>query len=97
MHGVECTSGSNTPSLNVYDNLPALTTFASTTPTDELTRYLRDDIENINIGDALQWWADKEHLYPRLSRMALDYLSIPGKPSVAVTLILYLPIDSHVG
>jgi hypothetical protein len=24
------------------------------------------------------WWFEKRYLYPQLSRMALDYLSIPG-------------------
>jgi hypothetical protein len=81
---VERTSSSKTASLNVYDNLPSLTTFKNTAPTDELERYLREDIENIRIEDALKWWAGKQHVYPRLSRMAMDYLSIPGKSLVAV-------------
>jgi hypothetical protein len=86
----EWSSGPNTASLNVYNHLPSLTTFESATPTDELTRYLHNDIENINIGDALQWWAGKERLYPRLSRMAMDYLSIPGKSPLLIVFIIVL-------
>ena len=25
------------------------------------------------------WWYEHKHIYPHLSRMAMDYLSIPGK------------------
>jgi hypothetical protein len=46
---------------------------------DEITHYLKEDIENIKISKGLQWWAGKRQTYPRLSRMALNYLSIPGK------------------
>jgi hypothetical protein len=27
----------------------------------------------------LKWWVDNQYVYPNLYRMALDYLSIPGK------------------
>jgi hAT family C-terminal dimerisation region len=30
------------------------------------------------VTDGLQWWSERKDLYPCLSRMALDYLSIPG-------------------
>ena len=30
------------------------------------------------------WWYERKHIYPRLSRMAMDYLSIPGKHSLFV-------------
>jgi hypothetical protein len=43
---------------------------------DELSLYLNTDVENIQ--DVLQWWYEKRKTYPRLYRMALDYLSIPG-------------------
>jgi hypothetical protein len=68
-------------SLNVFDSLPSLSTFKVKWPADELTRYLNEDIENINIGDGIKWWQGKRQSYPRLSQMALDYLSIPGKCS----------------
>lgn len=31
------------------------------------------------VHDALLWWVEKRVEFPRLSRMALNYLSIPGK------------------
>lgn len=43
---------------------------------DELDRYLSTDPEHVS--DALAWWYEHKHVYPRLHRMALDYLSIPG-------------------
>lgn len=45
---------------------------------DELTRYLSTDPERVK--DALEWWNDRRASFPNLSRMALDYLSIPGAP-----------------
>lgn len=44
----------------------------------ELVEYLQLSMENV--GDPLKWWVVKQGLYPNLYRMALDYLSIPGKP-----------------
>ncbi|EIW58934.1 HAT dimerization, partial [Trametes versicolor FP-101664 SS1] len=43
---------------------------------DELTRYLSTDPERVK--DALEWWNDRRASFPNLSRMALDYLSIPA-------------------
>ena len=42
----------------------------------ELNEYLRQPVESVR--DPLKWWMHKRALYPNLSRMALDYLSIPG-------------------
>lgn len=42
----------------------------------EIDDYLRLPIENVS--NPLKWWVDKQCVYPRLSRMALDYLSVPG-------------------
>ena len=42
---------------------------------DELQRYLAADVEDVK--DGLMWWYDKRATFPRLSRMARDYLSIP--------------------
>ena len=47
---------------------------------DELTQYLKCPVENIK--DAFAWWVKNRAVYPRLSRMALDYLSIPGMFSI---------------
>ncbi|TFK78514.1 hATC-domain-containing protein, partial [Polyporus arcularius HHB13444] len=43
---------------------------------DELARYLSTDPEPTT--DPLMWWAARRAMYPCLSRMALDYLSIPA-------------------
>jgi hypothetical protein len=43
---------------------------------DELTRYLSAPVERTR--DPLLWWVEKQALYPCLSRMARDYLCIPG-------------------
>ena len=44
---------------------------------DELARYLSTDPEQVK--DVLLWWHKHKSMYPHLSRMALDYLTIPGK------------------
>ena len=43
---------------------------------NELDEYLRQPVESVR--EPLKWWTHKRALYPNLSRMALDYLSIPG-------------------
>jgi hypothetical protein len=45
--------------------------------TSELNEYLCKPVENVK--DPLKWWIANRHVYPKLHRMALDYLSIPGK------------------
>ena len=47
-----------------------------TASVDELDAYLQKPMERIK--DPLQWWVNNKSSYPSLSRMALDYLSIPG-------------------
>ena len=47
--------------------------------TSELREYLRKPVEYVK--DPLKWWVARRHTYPNLYRMALDYLSIPGKQS----------------
>ena len=44
--------------------------------TDELDEYLSQAIEKVR--DPIVWWWDHQKVYPQLSAMALDYLSIPG-------------------
>lgn len=46
----------------------------------EIQEYLNHPVENVK--DPLKWWVDNQHVYPNLHRMALDYLSIPGKCSI---------------
>ena len=60
---------------NMFDSLLAI---APTSPQelDELQRYLALDVEDVK--DGLKWWYDRRRTFPRLSRMARDYLSIPG-------------------
>jgi hypothetical protein len=43
---------------------------------DELKQYLSSDIEPVN--NPIEWWNSKARTFPRLSRMAIDYLTIPG-------------------
>jgi hypothetical protein len=63
------------PSKNIFDNLPSLTTHQVSELYDELERYLGTDPEDVQ--DVLLWWYEHKHIYPRLYRMALNYLSIP--------------------
>ena len=61
---------------NIFDSLPVICAPKVTDLRDELDSYLSTDPEHT--ADALLWWAERKHVYPSLSRMALDYLSIPG-------------------
>jgi hypothetical protein len=70
-------------STNIFDDLPALRPSTKATHRDELEKYLSTERE-LNIQDGLMWWYERKDLYPRLSRMAMDYLSIPGKHSLFV-------------
>ena len=63
-------------STNIFDNLPDLAPTPSSA-NDELDRYLAADVENIK--DGLVWWNERSKTFPCLSRMACDYLLIPGK------------------
>jgi hypothetical protein len=60
----------------MFDALPSLAAPTATDLRDELDRFLSTDPEYVQ--DVLMWWFEKQDRYPRLSRMALDYLSIPG-------------------
>ena len=64
-------------SKNVFDNLPSLSAPTHAELRDEYERYLSTDPEMVD--DVLLWWSERRAMYPRLSRMALDYLTIPGK------------------
>ncbi|KAL4264910.1 Vacuolar processing and transposase activity regulator [Pleurotus pulmonarius] len=66
---------------NIFDSLPALAAPITRELCDELERYLSTDLEiTTNI---IQWWVEHRAMYARLSRMAIDYLTIPAT-SVAV-------------
>ena len=62
---------------NIFDELPALSAPAKADLRDKLDRYLSTDPEHVT--DPIAWWYKKRSAYPRLHRMALDYLTIPGK------------------
>ena len=62
---------------NIFDSLPALATPQLEELQNELTRYLNIDPEQVQ--DVLLWWTKRKATYPHLSRMALDYLTIPGE------------------
>ena len=74
-HGI-LQKNNHAPSDNIFDALPALST-NSKSLLDELTQFLTSPTERTH--DPLRWWAEREAIYPRLSRMARDYLSVPGK------------------
>jgi hypothetical protein len=61
---------------NIFDNLPALAAPKAADLLDELDRYLVTDPEQTE--DALAWWNERRHSFPALSRMALNYLTIPS-------------------
>ena len=63
-------------STNVFDNLPALAPPKLEELRDELARFLSTDVETVD--DVLAWWYERRSTFPHLSRMALDYLTIPG-------------------
>ncbi|GLB45148.1 putative hAT family C-terminal dimerisation region [Lyophyllum shimeji] len=62
--------------VNIFDTLPAFAASRSQVHVDELADYLNTPIEQVK--DVLKWWASKRGIWPNLSRMALDYLSIPA-------------------
>jgi hypothetical protein len=64
---------------NIFDNLLSLAKPQTSHFRDELAVYLLAPIEEAD--DPILWWSEHRAIYPRLSRMALDYLTIPGKPS----------------
>ena len=46
----------------------------------KLDHYLSIDTEIVD--NVLLWWWEQKSVYPCLSQMALDYLSIPGRSIV---------------
>ena len=70
---IQCSSSTN----NIFDDLPALSAPLKSDLCDELDCYLSTDLEHVT--DPIAWWYKKRSVYPRLYRMALDYLTIPGE------------------
>jgi|SRR5882762_9773662 len=62
--------------LNVFDTLPSLAAPKHAELRDKLDRFLSTDPEQVD--DVLAWWFEHCAMFPHLSRMALDYLTIPG-------------------
>jgi hypothetical protein len=56
---------------------------ASAPPANEVDHFLDSDIEQVKSKDLITWWKSKARMYPCLSRMALNYLSIPGELATA--------------
>jgi hypothetical protein len=50
---------------------------AGSSDDDELQHYLATDIEDVK--DPLMWWHQQRKMFPCLSHMAHDYLTIPGE------------------
>ena len=46
-----------------------------------------------HVTNTLAWWHEKRFVYPRLHRMALDYLTIPGEFDVFGSLVFILTSD----
>lgn len=44
---------------------------------DEIKAYL--DAKTEDVENPIAWWQAHSDVYPRLHRMALDYLAIPGE------------------
>ena len=65
----------------MFDDLPALSAPSSLELRDELDQYLSSDPEQVGGNtskDVIAWWYERRGVYPRLHRMALNYLTIPG-------------------
>ena len=77
---------------NIFDDLPALSAPLKSDLHDELNRYLSMDPEHVT--DAITWWHEKRSIYPRLHRMALDYLTIPGM-FLYYFIIIIISIDNY--
>ena len=73
-------------STTIFDDLPALRPITAAYR-DELEKYLSTERE-LNAQDNLLWWHERKHIYPRLSWMAMDYLSIPGNVSLFIRLLI---------
>ena len=79
------TEMSGNHATNIFDSLPALSALRIQELHDELDRYLSTDSEHV--VDVLMWWTERKSMYPHLSHMALDYLSIPGELIYIISII----------
>jgi hypothetical protein len=65
-----------TRNKSIFDTLPSLRKGTPVTVQDEFLTYIGTGPEKTD--DAIGWWIDNSARFPTLSRMALDYLTIPG-------------------
>ena len=61
---------------NIFDDLPALSTPATSELHDELDHYLSTNPEQVT--NVCKWWYERKGTYPHLYHMALDDLTILG-------------------
>ena len=61
---------------NIFDILDELDAAPDDRIDDELEHYLSTPTEKTS--NVIQWWTDRLKIYPNLSQMAIDYLTIPG-------------------
>lgn len=67
--------------MNIFNNLPTLVKKGLLK--DELDSYLAMEVEEFQTNeDMIKWWHDHWSTYLHLSRMVLDYLTIPGKHNI---------------
>jgi hypothetical protein len=71
--------------VSIFANISIHTLAAASL--SEIDEYLNRPVENIL--DPLKWWTDNRRVYPNLSSMALDYLSVPRKSFKFVMLFFY--------
>ncbi len=62
---------------NVFDHIPTPSSKHARPGKDEIARYFATVTEETS--NPLRWWLERRALFPCLSRMAIDYLSIPGE------------------
>ena len=68
-------AASNKLSFSLFDNIDAFMPPKAADLRSEIDHYLVDDVEQAD--DPVKWWHDRRAVYPVLSRMALDFLTIP--------------------
>ena len=76
---------------NIFDDLPSLSVPAASKLKNELQKYLDSPVLD-DVKDAFSWWVANRLTYPRLSRMALDYFSIPGMCYILLLIQFIVPV-----
>ncbi|KAL7280543.1 hypothetical protein ACG7TL_005475 [Trametes sanguinea] len=90
-HGPAGTGSCKQDDENMFDRIPDLFQTNSRHGTyDELDIYLKAEPEDVT--DLFPWWYARCHAFPRLSRMALDYLTTPDQQHLSM-LNVYSAVD----